>query len=86
MFGYPRRVPVSSIRIGDLVDLENDPYADPQHDNPTYPYEYVVCCEIEHETPWCIVLGFEGAGGVVGFPPDHDLMVGGHTSAYDEDP
>ena len=65
---------IDQLNVGDLVDLEGDPYADPNHTNPAFPFEYAEVCEIERETPNCIAVGFEGFD-VVGFPPDHTVEV-----------
>jgi len=66
---------VSDLKIGDLVDLEGDRYADPNRDHISFGFEYQEVATIEHETPDCIAVGFEGFD-VVGFPPWHMVKVG----------
>ena len=79
--GIPRQT-VETLRPGDLVDLEGDPYADPLADHP-YDTEHLTVADIVRETPYCYVVHFEG-GPSVGFPPDHTLPVGDHDERYDE--
>lgn len=62
---------VSDLVAGDMVDLENDPYADA---DPGWEFEYGVVDEIEQETPDCIRVDFAN-GGSIGFPPDHMLTL-----------
>lgn len=56
--------------IGDLVDLEGDPYADPDRDNPSMKYEYAHVAARRWEGRACVVVTFEGIDEI-GFPPDH---------------
>lgn len=74
---------VGMLRVGDLVDLAGDPFADPNSDDISLDCEYAVVCEINREADDCIAVGFEGFD-VIGFPPDHIVWVGGHDSGYDE--
>jgi hypothetical protein len=67
-------IPIARLRVGDMVDLEGDKYADQNRDHPTFESEYVMVASIERETPACLVVGFEGFD-MVGFPPDHLLPV-----------
>lgn len=77
----PEWVAVTDLRVGDLVDLEGDPYADPGHGNPDhhcgYEFELTHVGDLfgdrpgEHETANCYRLDYEG--GACGFPPDHRL-------------
>jgi len=62
------------IKVGDYVDLEFDPYADPDSENIQFETEYAVVEYIERETPDCVAIGFEGFD-VVGFPPNHVLSI-----------
>jgi hypothetical protein len=78
-----RMTPVSMLRVGDLVDLAGDPFADPESDNISLECEYAVVCEVAREADDCIAVGFEGFD-VVGFPPDHIVWVGGHDNGYNE--
>jgi hypothetical protein len=61
---------VSELRLGDMIDLEGDRYADPDSANPAFECEYAVVDYIERETSDCILIGIEG-GDNFGFPPDH---------------
>jgi hypothetical protein len=67
-------VKVKDLRERDYVDLEGDPYADPQSDKPEYEFEYAIVAGIERETPTCVRVDFE-TGNSVGFPPDHEVDV-----------
>jgi hypothetical protein len=75
-------VKVRDIKPGDIIDLAGDQYADPNHDNVTYEYEYAVVGGVIHETPDCIVLCIEGVDHI-GFPPDHLVMLAGHDNGYE---
>ncbi len=59
---------------GDIVDLEADKYADPDHDNVLLQCEYVEVGFVDQETPQCVVIGFESFDHV-GFPTHHMLRV-----------
>ncbi len=67
-------VAAKDVRIGDLVDLEGDTYADPRHDHAALASLYQTVCEVERETETCVAIGFEGFD-LVGFPPDHPMKV-----------
>lgn len=69
------KVKAKDIQVGMMVDLECDPYADPEGDHPVYECELSLVCEVEHETPTCTLIHFDGSS--VGFPPDHELTVMG---------
>lgn len=66
----------SGIRVGDMVDLEGDTYADPQLEHGEFASELQTVATVERETPDCVAIGFEGFD-VVGFPLDHLLRVKG---------
>jgi hypothetical protein len=72
---------VDHVRVGDLIDLQNDPYADSQGAEtsetaiPESPFEFAVVESVERETPQCTVL--HTSQGSFGFPPDHWLDVDG---------
>jgi hypothetical protein len=74
---------VRDLMVGDRIDLEGDPYADPDSDHPAYECEYAVVCEIIRETQSCTVIHCEG-GPSIGFPPEHLIPYGGHDEGYDE--
>ncbi len=70
-------VPVTSLREGDLVDLEGDPIAtkpgkDPDHLSciMALEFEYCVVEGSERETPGCVRVDFENFDSC-GFPPGH---------------
>lgn len=69
-----KRIKVSELAPGNLVDLEGDKYADPRHEHVMLQSQYVEVVSIEQETPHCVAVGFEGFD-VVGFPPDHMVPV-----------
>ena len=58
---------------GDMIDLENDLYANPKHDNPTFDCEYAVVTAVELETDDCVCVWFDGF--VCGFPANHVVTV-----------
>ena len=58
----------------DCVDLEHDPYADPEHNHTYFEYEYVSVAGIDLETPNCLRVDFEGSPSV-GFPVEHMVKV-----------
>lgn len=62
-------VPVTELREGDLVDLEDDRYADPDRDSRVFPYELAVVLGSEQETPECVRVDFDHDS--VGFPTNH---------------
>ncbi|MDR6775690.1 hypothetical protein [Azospirillum sp. BE72] len=64
----------SDLQVGDFVDLEGDPYADPRHDHPAFDCLFMEVVDVERESETCVAIGFEGFD-VVGFPPDHVLKV-----------
>lgn len=67
-------VTVAELIDGDLVDLEGDQYADPEHNHDCYDLERLEVLEMTVETPYyCTLVYFDGA--TVGFPPDHKLKI-----------
>lgn len=73
--------PVTRLKVGDFVDLLNDPYADPQRDQSeesmhrTYMNEYTEIRRIFQEKNGWLVIEFEGRTGEIAFPMDHELSV-----------
>lgn len=65
--------PVWCLREGDMVDLEDDPYADPKKDDLALEFEYAVVLSVNVETEECILVEFTGTA--VGFPPGHYVRV-----------
>lgn len=83
-----KQIRVSDLRVGDIVDLEGDAYADPRSDHIELQCELHTVCEIDYETPECTVVYFENYCGV-GFPPSHTLNQDDertHDDRYDEAP
>jgi hypothetical protein len=70
-----RVMPVAAgeVRPGQLVDLEEDPFADPQLDHRRYEWEYMEVMGVERETDVCVRVDFDGAS--VAFPAEHTLSV-----------
>lgn len=64
---------VRDLKPGMLLNLEGDPYADPDHDNVYLEYEFQVVVTVEEETPECVVVYCENF--TCAFPPDHDVEV-----------
>lgn len=65
---------VADLSVGDLVDLEGDPYADPGKDSMSpFIYEYERVDNVERETADCIRIDFNSTS--IGFPPNHLLRV-----------
>jgi hypothetical protein len=64
---------VSELVIGDMVDLENDPIADPNGDHPEFKFTFLEVREIEKESETCICLSFDNF--TCGFPLDHEVEV-----------
>lgn len=66
---------VLDLRPGDRVDLEGDPYADPDGEgNPTFQHEYQIVESVELETPHCVLVHFE-SWDACGFPVKHRVQV-----------
>lgn len=62
------------LQVGDLVDLQDDKYADPLGYNMILEFELQEVCEVEIDGDDCIAVAFEGFD-TVGFPPDHKLVI-----------
>lgn len=74
-------VMVRDLRVGDLVDLEGDRFADPRKDNALFECELGSVACVIRETPRCVAIGIEGAD-VYGFPPDHVVRRQRREDAY----
>ena len=81
------RLPAFQIQLGDLIDLENDCFADPKGAHIQFQFELAQVSEIEIEETPCecgahnritVAIGFEGFD-IVGFPQCHLLDVRGHV-------
>ena len=70
-------IPVSEVKIGDMLDLAGDPIADPASSNVALEFELALVVEVERETPDCTLIGLEGLGAY-GFPPGHQVWLAGH--------
>lgn len=74
---------VQDLQEGDMVDLEGDPYADPEGEEPdcddcasrrdSYKYEFEEVMGVEQETPDCVRVDF--IMDSIGFPTDHQVFV-----------
>lgn len=64
----PRMKRIDQLVIGDMVDLQNDPFAD-NGNHPEFEFEYATVCEMERETPSCMMVCFDSIA--CGFPPAH---------------
>lgn len=67
---------IDSLRVGDLIDLQGDRFADPSESNPDtgwMEFELAKVLEIDRETESCIAVYFDSI--TVGFPPDHVVSV-----------
>lgn len=76
------RLPAFQIIVGDRIDLEGDPFADPTSSNPSLACELAEVCEVTYETADCVAIGFDGFD-IVGFPRYHLLNV---VRSSDSDP
>jgi len=70
------KVRADKVRIGYLLDLAGDPYADPHNGGTpdhlnSFEFELAEVTEVEMETADCVRIG--GPGFCVGFPVDHEL-------------
>ncbi len=68
-------VAVEDLVEGMLVDLEGDPYADPNHDEVSYPFELAQVLEVIEELPDCTSVVFDASW--VGFPHGYQVKVEG---------
>jgi hypothetical protein len=64
-------IAVNRLEEGDLVDLENDPFADPNGTNELFAMELSEVCDIDNETPLCTVIYFDNF--TCSFPPEHKV-------------
>lgn len=72
---------VSELPVNALIDLENDPYADPDGDVMAYAYAFVVITEThsdvvegQRRTTLTVHVGDDGER-VIAFPSDHEVEV-----------
>jgi hypothetical protein len=66
---------VKDLKPGDLIDLQNDRYADPDGIIVIYECQYCEVAELDQETDTCIVVYFANSHAV-GFPPNHKVKLG----------
>ena len=64
---------VKDLKEGDLVDLEGDIYADPDHDKPLLVDTYQEVDRLEPEGEGCICVYF--VDFTCAFPPEHRVRV-----------
>jgi hypothetical protein len=74
VYGMQQPIRADQVKIGDLIDLESDKYADPNEDHIAFCCELQLVVEVHHETPDCVAIGFEGFD-LVGFPVNHMLTL-----------
>jgi hypothetical protein len=67
-------IAIKNLKPDDMVDLYNDPYADPNGDKIEYQWEYCVVYELKQETENCIMVYFNNTVAI-GFPPDHKVKL-----------
>lgn len=60
------------VKVGDRLDFESDPIADPNGDDPHFPYEYANVEGVKKEGD---VIVLSTSQGCFGFPPDHMIDV-----------
>ncbi len=71
---------IDQVRVGDLLELEHDEYADPayHHDgygSDNFKYEFARVLNVERKSDnWFVLYTTQGA---FRFPPDHWVNVGG---------
>ncbi len=70
-------IPVSEVKIGDMLDLAGDTIVDPASSNVALEFELALVVEVERENLAGILIGLEGLGAY-GFPPDHQVWLAGH--------
>lgn len=83
---------VDQLRVGDVLDLQGDKFADPDPPDGeeattnriVFEAEYVTVDYIEREMPECVAVGIEGVD-VFGMPPDHLVKYHNHNPEYDEE-
>lgn len=63
---------VSDIKVGDLLDLQGDTFAD-NGNHPEFEFEYQPVYEIEKESADCIVLHCDNFS--CGFPPNYFIEI-----------
>ena len=68
------RIRATEVQVGDIIDLENDAYADPLGDRSEFASQYYEVVEVTREGRNCIAIGFEGFD-IVGFPAPHLLTL-----------
>jgi hypothetical protein len=71
-------VDAKDLKRGMILDLEGDPYADPDKENPVISYqtEYAVVEDVNTGDETCTLVTFYD-GVQVGFPPEHSLVFTG---------
>lgn len=69
------RVLITELKADDIIDLEGDPYADPNHDETTYEFEYVEVVSIKRESDDTFLVAVSAPGDEMVFtcPSDHTV-------------
>lgn len=74
-----QKTKVEELRRGDLIDLQNDPYADPVGDEVSYEFSYGMVEDVTTKTAEdgteVVLVTFihDGWDNVIGFPKGHEL-------------
>lgn len=77
-----QKTKVEELRRGDLIDLQNDPYADPVGDEVSYEFSYGMVEDVTTKTAEdgteVVLVTFihDGWDNVIGFPKGHELVRG----------
>ena len=69
---------VKDIKVGDMLDLAGDKYADPDNSNTFFEYQYAEVMDLVNETPSCICIYTEA--GAFGMPPEHLVKLSNSSS------
>ena len=78
----PETVSIVDIRVGDLVDLQGDPIADPGRTHEHYADDLVVVGGTRLRADDSVEISFSD-GGLFEFPAGHGLVVWGHDDDWD---
>jgi hypothetical protein len=69
-----KTIRAAELRIGDMIDLSGDAYADPEGTSTYFECEYATVEGIDHETAECVAISIEGVD-MFGFPVDHPVRL-----------
>ena len=66
-------IKAKDVRVGVMLDLDGDEFADPEKENMHLSSFYSQVCSIEMETQDAVCISFID-GDAVGFPLEHELL------------